>query len=319
MSRLLAGTLMACAASVVLAAQSAYVPERVLATGTGTMTDFEAMLADLASADVIFLGEQHDDPNTHRLELAVLQGLQRRRGDLVLSLEMFERDVQEPLEHFLMGHTPEQEFLAGARPWPRYDTDYKPLVDFAMAHQWSVVAANVPRPIANEISKEGLGVLAGKPDAERGWFARDLQCPLDGEYFDRFGQAMGGHPAEGQTVAAQRQMVERFYQAQCVKDETMAESIAGAYTAAAAGAKRPAVVHVNGAFHSDFHLGTAERVRRRLPAQRVVVVTMMPVANLDTIAPTDDDRRRADYLVHDRVGVRTARGVRDHRTVMTIL
>ena len=30
------------------------------------------------SADVVFVGEQHDDPNTHRLELAVLEGLARR-------------------------------------------------------------------------------------------------------------------------------------------------------------------------------------------------------------------------------------------------
>ena len=55
------------------------------------------MLADLARADVVFVGEQHDDPNTHRLEAAILEGLRRRGVPVTLSLEMFERDTQAGL------------------------------------------------------------------------------------------------------------------------------------------------------------------------------------------------------------------------------
>ena len=284
-----------------LAAQSGYVPHRVLHAGTGAVVDFEGMLNDLARADVVFVGEQHDDPNTHRLELAVLEGLARRRADAVVSLEMFERDVQEPLDHFLMGHMTEEEFLAGARPWPRYATDYKPLVDFAIERSWPVIAANVPRPLASEVSKAGLGVLDGKPAEDRQWFAADLPCPLDDAYFRRFTEAMGGHPAEGEgeaAVAAQREMTERFYLAQCLKDETMGESIARAWTSGQAVSSRPLVVHVNGAFHSDFGLGTAARVRRRLPAARTIVVTVLPVESLETITASDEDLRRADYLIY---------------------
>ena len=65
----------------------------------------------------------------------------------------------------------------------------------------------------------------------------------------------------------------------------MAESIAGAV--ARQDGRPGAVVHVTGAFHSDFGAGTAERVRRRLEGRRVAVVSMMPVENLDTIAPAD--------------------------------
>src|SRR6187402_850653 len=79
---------------------SGYVPERVFDTRTGAFSDFELMLADLAKADVVLVGEQHDDPNTHRLETAVLEGLARRGRSVIVSLEMFERDAQEPLEHF---------------------------------------------------------------------------------------------------------------------------------------------------------------------------------------------------------------------------
>jgi uncharacterized iron-regulated protein len=260
------------------------------------------MLADLSRADVVFVGEQHDDPNTHRLERMVLEGLARRRSSLVVSLEMFERDVQEPLDHFLMGHMPEDEFLKASRPWPRYATDYKPLVDLAIAKNWPVVAANVPRAIASEVSKAGLDGLKTKSDAEKKWFAAELKCPMDDEYFHRFSEAMGDHPAaprNGQSVAAaQRQTLERFYASQCVKDETMAESIAQAWQVGASTAARPLVVHFNGAFHSDFAAGTAERTMRRLPGKRVAVLSILAVDSVESLAPNAAERKRADYLIY---------------------
>ena len=281
-------------ALLILAALAAQdlAPHRVFDTARGAFAAIDPMIDDLAAADVVFVGEQHDSANTHRLELALLQGLASRRGNVVLSLEMFERDVQEPLEHFLMGHTPEDEFLKDARPWPRYKTDYKPLVDFAIARDWPVVAANVPRSIASEVSKGGLDVLKGKSETDRRLFAKELQCPTDDEYFKRFGEAMADHAAGTPT----------FYYAQCLKDETMAESIAEAYTAAAAGGKRPLVVHINGAFHSDFGQGTAARLRRRLPDKRVAIVTMLPVEKIDVPAPDAAERRRGDFLVYTVAG-----------------
>jgi len=272
-----------------VSAQS-YVPQRVFDSARGQFSDFESMLAALAKADIVFVGEQHDDPNTHRLERAILEGLARRRGDVILSLEMFERDVQGRLDQFRLGQLPEADFLAASRPWPRYATDYKPLVDFAVAHQWPVIAANIPRPFASEISKAGLDVLGSKPAAEKAWFAADWQCPTDDEYYRRFKEAMGTHAGAAEA--------DRFYAAQCLKDETMAESISLGWSAAAAAkpGTRPVVVHYNGAFHSDYGLGTASRVRRRLPAAHTVVVSVVPLANLDAIA-LGEEPKKGDFIV----------------------
>ena len=61
---------------------------------TGEALPFDAFLDELAKADVVFLGELHTDETTHRVELAVYEGLlARRRGKVVLAMEMFERDV----------------------------------------------------------------------------------------------------------------------------------------------------------------------------------------------------------------------------------
>jgi uncharacterized iron-regulated protein len=280
------------------AATPGYIPERVFDTRRRTFSDFEAMLADVSRADVLIVGEQHDDPNTHRLEAAILHGLLRRRVPVTLSLEMFERDVQGTLDDYLGGRITEEEFLKASRPWPRYATDYRALVEMARAHRWPVVAANVPRKHAAEVAKTGLPTLEALPVDERLNIARDLQCPLDA-YYHRFAETMGAHATPGTDQASadeSRARTERYYFSQCVKDETMAESIA---TAFGRNEGRPGiVVHVTGAFHSDFGLGTVDRVRRRLPGRRIAFASIMPTDDIDHVLPSDDDLKRAEYLVY---------------------
>jgi uncharacterized iron-regulated protein len=275
-----------------------YVPQRVFDTRARTFTDFETMLADLARANVVFVGEQHDDPNTHRLESALLQGLLRRKATVTVSMEMFERDVQSSLDGYLAGSLSEEDFLKAARPWPRYASDYRPLIELARTNGWSVVAANVPRRHAADVAKAGAMALAKLVPEERAFAARELECPFDA-YYDRFARTMDEHPVPGAdklSADERRATTERYYISQCGKDETMAESIAAAFERRADTAG--AIVHFTGAFHSDFYTGAAERTRRRLPGSRIVVVSMLPVENLDTLAPAGDDLLRADYLIY---------------------
>jgi uncharacterized iron-regulated protein len=275
-----------------------YVPQRVYDTHHKRFIDFETMLADASSADVLFLGEQHDDPATHRLEAATLEGLARRRGNVVLAMEMFERDVQPSLDSYLAGRLTESDFLGRSRPWPRYATDYRPLVEFARTWKWPVVASDVPRRLASLVSRRGLKTIMDSiSTTDRAFAARDLQCPHD-DYFGRFAKTMADMPSHSgdstkESAAERTAMIERIYQAQCVKDETMGESVASAFTAAPA---RALVVHVNGAFHSDYGLGTAERVKRRLPGKRIVVVSFVPVHDLDGV-DGKPQRTLADFTV----------------------
>jgi uncharacterized iron-regulated protein len=273
---------------------SVYVPQRVFDTQRKVFTDFETMAADLARADVALVGEQHDDPNTHRLEQAILEALARRRVSVTVSLEMFERDVQVSVDTYVSGTSAEEDFLKDARPWPRYASDYRPLVEYARTQHWPVVAANVPRRIAADVARRGLPAVDALSAEDRRLAASDLQCPHDA-YFNRFAEQMGEHPA-GSSATESVGPTERYYWAQCVKDETMAESIASAF---ARQEGRPGViVHITGSFHSDFGDGTGERVRRRLRGRRVAIVSIVPVDNIDTIAPDADDLKRADYLLY---------------------
>jgi uncharacterized iron-regulated protein len=277
---------------------ASYVPERVFDTRNRSFTDFEAMLAEIARADVVLVGEQHDDPNTHRLESALLQGLVRRNVPVTVSLEMFERDVQPALDAYLGGRNSEEDFLKISRPWPRYATDYRSLVEIAKDRAWPVIAANVPRKYASEIAKGGLAPLSALSATERALIASDLQCPKDA-YFDRFAASMGEHPGSGEqadVAATRRATLERYYQSQCAKDETMAESIAASFERHDGGPRL--IVHFTGSFHTDFGTGTVERVRRRLPGRTVAVLSLMPLPSLDNLAPGAEDLKRAEYLVY---------------------
>jgi uncharacterized iron-regulated protein len=276
-----------------------YVPQRVYESSAGAFVDFEMMLASLAKADVAFVGEQHDDPATHRLERAVLEGLARRRRPVLVALEMFERDVQTVLDEYLSGRLAEFAFLRQARPWPRYETDYRPLVELAKHRAWPVIAANVPRRFASAVGKSGLDAVRELSAEERALIAREISCPEDA-YFRRFADEMQSHPASGHAapdaakLAEQQAMVKRFYEAQCIKDETMAESVAQAFKGRGGG--RPVIVHFNGAFHSDYFQGAVQRTMRRLPDAAVRVITMVPADDLDALQP-EEHAKRADFVV----------------------
>src|ERR1041384_7481692 len=104
-----------------------YTPHRVYDTHKKQFIDFESLVARIVSADVVFVGEEHDDPATHRMELALLEGIGRRRDSVVVALEMFERDVQPALDRYLAGAETEAELLSSSRPWKNYSGDYRSL------------------------------------------------------------------------------------------------------------------------------------------------------------------------------------------------
>ena len=270
----------------------------VVDTRLGRAVAPSAMHDAIAGADVVFVGERHDDPVAHRTELAVLEELGRRGRRVVLALEMFERDVQPLLDAYLAGRATEAELLAGARPWPNYAADYRPLVELARARGWPVVASNAPRPLASLVARGGLAALDTLPAATRRAVAAELRCPEDA-YRAKFVALMGGAASHGAPPAAPTSAaaadsaraaaaasLQRFYEAQCVKDETMAESVAAVV------APGVTVVHVNGSFHSDEGLGTVDRLRRRRPEARVLVVSVAPRGA--------DAARLGDYVVTGR-------------------
>jgi uncharacterized iron-regulated protein len=260
-------------AAVGLLAACAAAPRIALLDEHGVLRPGEpvpyARLADeLAGADVVVLGEEHESGRTHAAHQELLRELHARRPDLVISMEMFECDVQAALTQYLRHDIDEDEFLARARPWPNYKTDYRPVIEFARADKLEVIAANVPRELASKVSKQGVDAVKGAPYAPRATAA-----PED-EYWDAFQNAMREDSHGGGLDAA---AMKRFYQAQCLKDDAMAESIAEALQARRQEGRKPLIVHFCGKFHSDSRLGTVARLQQRLPDLRIKVLSVVSV------------------------------------------
>jgi hypothetical protein len=152
--------------------------------------------------------------------------------------------------------------------------------------------------MASAISRRGMAALDTLTPVERAHAAAAMTCPTNDAYFQRFTEAMGGHSAGSgpPTAADVNASTVRFYEAQCSKDETMAESIARALMQTRG---TGVVVHYNGSFHSDHGQGTAERVRRRMPDARALVITALPVDNPSTAA-VGRDAAKADYVIFTR-------------------
>ena len=272
---------------------TSYTPHRVFDTRKNQFVDFETLASRLAAADLVFVGEQHNDPATHRMELAILEGIARRRDSVVVALEMWERDVQPLLDRYLAGSATEEELLKDGRPWKNYAADYRPLVELARARGWPVIASNVPRPLASLVSRGGLAALDTLSSGARQRVAASITCPED-DYFEKFRAVMGDLSSHqpGSSADSSAALLLRIYHAQCIKDETMGESVARAWSPGRL------VVHYNGAFHSDFRLGTVDRARQRAGDAKALVVTAIPVADLDRLKPSKEERKRADYLVY---------------------
>lgn len=233
---------------------------RAFDTETRAELDLAAMADSLADADVVFLGENHDSAITHELQQDLTALLIERHPDAALSLEMFERDVQADLDLWLAGELDEDAFLADARPWKTYHEFYRPSVLLAQQLGLPVLAANVPRPLASRVYKEGLEVLEGEE------FAPREVDHAAGRYRTFVEEMVGGHQG---AFADDPEKMDRFFASQCVKDDAMAESIADHI------AEHPGrlVVHWCGRFHSDHRLGTVERLAARRPDLTIAVVS----------------------------------------------
>lgn len=221
----------------------------------------------LKKYDVVFFGEYHDQGEIHAAELELLQAMHKVQSSrLGLSLEMFEADNQERLDTYLAGAMSEEDFLASSRPWPNYSTDYAPLMKVAYDTGMPVVAANVPRFLAAHVAKNG-GSTDGIDTQYTKWLPKHTYAP-EGAYKDKFYGQMNSPEAPMKMPPARLAAV---YAAQCLKDDKMAESIA-AFTDL-----HPAIqlLHINGCFHSDAHLGTVQKLEALRPKLKVAVITPM--------------------------------------------
>lgn len=257
------------------------------------------MLDGLKEYQVIFFGEFHDSQPIHDAELDVLKGLHDLHGDkLVLSMEMFERDVQTTMDDYLAGTLSEELFLSQSRPWPQYMTAYKPMVEFAKEKGIPVLTGNIPRRMAAAYAKARS--LGGVAAADKRYLPKVHVAGSDA-YRTKFAATMAGMNDMPGGMKVPEAMIQPMFMAQCLKDDAMAESIAE-YLDVHGDA---IVYHVVGNFHSEGHLGAVEKLHGLRPDLKIAVINAV---HYDPAAESAADAASAHADGGEYLALETAHG-----------
>ena len=259
---------------------------RIVDSRTGKTLSLQQMANELKKYDLIFFGEDHDNATLHKLERELVPLLDTKR-ELILSLEMFERDVQSDLDAYIEGWLTEDEFLAKSRPWSNYKDDYRPLIEYAKQKKLTVIAANIPRSIAGKMARTGPDFTDTLPEEDKKWLPNKISYP-DDSYKKAFLETL-----ENMHSPMMNNNPDWLYQAQCLKDETMAESIVNASKMK----PKARVLHFNGDFHSRYFSGTVSRVQEILPKMKIAVISPSYSENWQTANLTAEEKNAGTYII----------------------
>jgi len=250
----------------------------ILHMPTGSFVSETAMLAALTDARVVYAGETHDNPASHRLQLSILQAMhQRWPGQVALGMEMFTPEQQPVLDAWTRGELSEKEFLKQSgwfKGWSMDYTFYRELLDYAREQHIPVRGLNVDKQLRRQVGRTPVDEL----DEETR--ARLPEMDFSDPYQRGLVRAIyGGH-------AAGKAMFEGFVRVQTLWDESMAQN-AAAYLESDAGHDRHLLV-VAGGNHIRYGFGIPRRLFRRLP------LSYASVGGREIVIPEEKQDRQMD-------------------------
>lgn len=242
--------------------EAAFRAGEIIDLETGASVDFEAMMGILQEKDLVFLGEVHSDPEHHLMQVQILQRWAEDQPHPVIAMEFFQVTQQDALDRFLAGDLGEAAFLEAAQwdaEWGFPYHYYRPLLDLIRAKRGRILAINAPRGIVKKVARSGIESLSPE---ERAQIASEID--FNREAHREYVQAVFPlHPGHGGTID-----FERFYQAQCIWEDTMAENIAR-FKLENPGIR---IAVFAGSGHLRYGFGIPERTLERSPATAAVVL-----------------------------------------------
>jgi len=240
-------------------------PTYKLYTKNGKAVNYGKMLKSLNKADLIFIGEQHNNPVAHWLEIKVIKSFDNM-SDVTIGMEMFETDTQTSLNSYMAGTSTPEEFAESSRQWSNYKTDYAPIIEYAKSKKIKIIASNCPTQYARMVYRDGFEIIESLVDEERKWMA-PLPIPYDANLpgYKAMLDMMPGHGGEN------------LPKAQAIKDATMANSIVTNWPASGK------FIHVNGAYHSNDFEGILWYMNAYRPDTKMMTVSIVVQSNIDQL------------------------------------
>lgn len=233
----------------------------ILHVPTGTMVNEAEMLAAVSDVHIVYVGETHDNPASHRIQLGVLEAMTERwPGQVSLGMEMFTRKQQPVLDRWVAGELSEKAFLKEADWYSVWSMDfalYRDLMNYARENRIPVIGLNADKDLVKTVGRSTLAVMT---EEDR---LRLPKMDLADPYQTAMVEAIyGGHAAGASHLAG-------FQRVQTLWDETMAEGIADYLLGCLDGTRR--MVVLAGGNHVRYGFGIPRRVFRRLPTSYLLV------------------------------------------------
>jgi uncharacterized iron-regulated protein len=227
-------------------------------------TDEAALSAAVAGADVVLLGEVHDNVDHHLLQARLLRAVLASGRRPALVLEMLTAD-QQPAVDASLGRAPrDPDALAKAvdwkhSRWPEFSL-YRPIFQAALDAGAPIVAGNLPRKVVREVVSKGA---AGLAEPLRARLAKDEPLPAE------IAEAMRAEMRESHCGELPEVMLDPLVVAQRARDAQMSERLLSA-------GDRGAVL-IAGKGHVRTDRGVPAYVRADAPGRKVVAVGFVEV------------------------------------------
>jgi uncharacterized iron-regulated protein len=244
----------------------------------GKNLSFDQFIDQLGTKSLIFIGEVHNNPEHHLIQVQILQSLMIRYGIQSVAMEFFQQHQQRALDCYIDGSITEAVFLREVgwdKTWSYNYYFYRPLMLMPKEKGGKVLAINAPNDIVKKVARSGLGSLE---PTERDQLATHID--LENERHRGYVRKVFENHAHPDL-----KRFDFFYQAQCVWEDTMAENIAEYLKK-----HEEKIVVFTGNGHIVNKFGIPNRTRKR------ITVPMATILLYPLTGPLTIKREMADYI-----------------------
>lgn len=224
----------------------------------GKSVEVKELADELKGADIVFVGEHHDDKAHHRKQLEVITTLHEAGIRVAVGLEMFKADDQEKLDMWVAGKMKKEDFIDAYYsfwniPWSQYGEIFL----FAREKGIPLVGLNISKAVIHQVFEKGFDSLTPDQLAKM----PGVSCDIDQEYEAFIRKAMGRHRNDSDEA------FKSFCEAQMVWDTAMAHR-AVEYLKATPGRT---LIILSGTVHS-WKRGIPAQVRKRSDYKSIVIL-----------------------------------------------
>ncbi len=244
------------------------VEELPIGGATSALSPFAQVVARLADARVVYVGETHTSLADHLLQLRIIEAMHKKNPHLAIGMEMFPASSQPALDRYTLDDKKmdERTFLKESDYYNVWRFDYRffqEILNFARKNSLPAIGLNLDRQVVSEVFRSGGTDSLTREIQDSLPIDRDLDMP---GYSERLSQMHDVHMRGSHGSGA----ASGFIQAQGLWDETMAKNIATFLTS------HPdyQMVVLAGTQHTRKDSGIPPRVARRIPVQQVSVVNI---------------------------------------------